>query len=87
MIALQPPKMINLTKFNNDPIVLNALFIERIEPTPDTVITLISGKKLLVKETTVVVKEMVTQYYKEIGMFTQVTAKLLHQREEGDGDE
>ena len=42
--------MIKITKFNtNDKeLVLNAELIETIEETPDTVITLLNGKKLIV---------------------------------------
>ena len=46
--------MIKLTKFNSDnrkgEFVLNAEVIETIEQTPDTVITLTNGKKLIVEE-------------------------------------
>ena len=47
--------MIKLTKFNSKTnkkgeFVLNAEIIETIEQTPDTVITLNNGKKLLVEE-------------------------------------
>ncbi|MDA3847157.1 MAG: flagellar FlbD family protein, partial [Vallitaleaceae bacterium] len=42
--------MINITKMNNQPILLNNDLIETIEETPDTVITLTTGKKLIVKE-------------------------------------
>jgi len=42
--------LIELTKFNDQKIVLNCDLIEIIEETPDTVVTLINGKKLIVKE-------------------------------------
>jgi flagellar protein FlbD len=42
--------MIILSRLNNKQFVLNAEFIETIEETPDTVITLTSGKKLMVKD-------------------------------------
>ena len=47
--------MIKLTKFKSDgdkqgEFILNAEMIETIEETPDTVITLNNGKKLLVEE-------------------------------------
>ena len=47
--------MIKLTKFNTKTnkkgeFVLNAEIIETIEQTPDTVITLTDGKKLIVEE-------------------------------------
>lgn len=46
-------KMIKVTRFNSDgegEIILNAEIIETIEQTPDTVITLTNGKKLIVEE-------------------------------------
>jgi len=43
--------MIQLTKLNQTPISLNAIYIERIESIPDTVVTLLSGKKVHVLET------------------------------------
>lgn len=47
--------MIKLTKFNSEAnnkgeFILNAEIIETIEQTPDTVITLTNGKKLIVEE-------------------------------------
>jgi flagellar protein FlbD len=41
--------MIALRKMNGQEMVLNADLIESIESTPDTVLTLTTGKKLLVK--------------------------------------
>lgn len=47
--------MIKLTKFNSEVnkkgvFILNAEIIETIEETPDTVVTLTNGKKLIVDE-------------------------------------
>jgi flagellar protein FlbD len=43
--------MIKLTKFNSkEEFILNADIIETIERTPDTVITLTNGKKVIVEE-------------------------------------
>lgn len=42
--------MIYITKFNHKLILLNNDLIESVEETPDTVITLTSGKKLIVQE-------------------------------------
>lgn len=42
--------MLNLTRLNGQKIVLNLDLIETMEETPDTVITLTTGKKLVVKE-------------------------------------
>jgi flagellar protein FlbD len=42
--------VIALRRLNNSEFVLNADFIETLEATPDTVISLINGKKLVVKD-------------------------------------
>ncbi len=42
--------MIRLTRLNGKQITINALLIETIEETPDTMITLVTGKKIMVLE-------------------------------------
>jgi len=42
--------MIKVTRFDHSELVVNAELIETVEATPDTVITLTSGKKLVVSE-------------------------------------
>ncbi len=42
--------MIYITKLNHDKVLLNNDLIERIEETPNTVITLTTGKKMVVIE-------------------------------------
>jgi flagellar protein FlbD len=42
--------MIQLTRINQTPIVLNSDLIEHVEVTPDTVVTLTGGQKFLVLE-------------------------------------
>ena len=54
--------MIELTKLQNQKIVVNAELIEFIESTPDTMITTTSGKKLIVKESVDEVIEKVIRY-------------------------
>lgn len=44
--------MIQLTRINHVPLVLNADLIEHLEQTPDTVISLTNGQKFVVLETT-----------------------------------
>ena len=58
--------MIEVTKLNEKKIVINADFIESIEETPDTVITLSNGKKVIVKESRQEAKNLVILYKKEI---------------------
>lgn len=43
--------MINLTRLNNTALTLNSDLIKYVEQNPDTVITLLNGEKLLVRET------------------------------------
>ena len=42
--------MIHVTRLNHVPLVLNSDLIEHIEATPDTVISLTNGQKLVVLE-------------------------------------
>ncbi|HLW89280.1 MAG TPA: flagellar FlbD family protein [Terriglobales bacterium] len=43
--------MIQLTRLNNKPLFVNADLIKFVEQSPDTLVTLISGEKLVVLET------------------------------------
>lgn len=58
--------MIDVTKMNGASITLNAELIEAVEETPDTVITLTSGKKVLVKESRQEIKDLVITYRQDI---------------------
>ena len=55
-------KMIDVTKVNGKKFTLNSRLIETIEETPDTVITLTTGKKIIVKESRQEVKNLVKLY-------------------------
>lgn len=58
--------MIEVTKINDVKITVNAELIEIVEETPDTVITLTNGKKIIVKEPRRQVNELVLSYKKEV---------------------
>ena len=58
--------MITLTHMNGKVFVLNAEVIETVEETPDTVITLINGKKLVVKENVEEIVNRVIEYKRKI---------------------
>ena len=58
--------MIFLTKLDGKEFLLNELMIESVTETPDTVITLTTGKKIIVKESRQEVKNLVKLYEKEI---------------------
>jgi flagellar protein FlbD len=54
--------MIELTRLNATPIVLNSDLIKTAEASPDTMLTLINGEKLIVRESTAEVVERVLVY-------------------------
>ncbi len=54
--------MIGLTKLNNQMFVVNADLIKFVEATPDTMLTLTTGERILVKESTEEVIRRVVQY-------------------------
>jgi flagellar protein FlbD len=57
--------MIEVTRTNSRKIVINAELIESVEATPDVVITLTNGHKILVKETINEIRDKVIEYRKK----------------------
>jgi flagellar protein FlbD len=58
--------MIYVTRLNHTSVVLNADLIEYIETTPDTVISLTTGQKLMVRETAEEIVARVVHYHRSI---------------------
>ncbi len=58
--------MIDVTRMSGKKFTLNAHLIETIEETPDTVISLTTGKKVIVKETRQEIVELAKLYRKQI---------------------
>ena len=58
--------MIPVTRINHVPLVLNSDLIEHIETTPDTVISLTSGAKLIVLESADEIVRRVVQFRRSI---------------------
>lgn len=58
--------MIHLTRINHVPLVLNSDLIEHIETTPDTVVSLTTGQKLLVLESADEIIDRVVQFRRAI---------------------
>jgi len=58
--------MIQLTRLNHLPLVLNSDLIEYIEVTPDTVITLTTGQKIMVGESAAEVVDRVVAFRRSI---------------------
>ncbi len=57
--------MIEVTKLNDTKILINAELIETVEETPDTVISFVTGKKIIVKESRQEVKNLVVLYKRD----------------------
>lgn len=58
--------MIELTRINHAPLILNSELIEHIETTPDTVISLTNGQKLVVLESAMEVKQKVVEFLRSV---------------------
>ena len=60
------PQMIDVTRLNGTKLTVNADLIETVEENPDTVISLINGKKIIVKEDRQEIKNLVKSYKRDI---------------------
>ncbi|MFH0775488.1 MAG: flagellar FlbD family protein [bacterium] len=65
--------MIELTRLNDKKFFLNPHLIETIEETPDTVITLNSGQRYVVREGLDKITEMTIKYRRSLGWPAQET--------------
>lgn len=59
--------MIKVTRLNGDGYLLNPHLIESIEGKPDTIITLVSGKKVVITETPAEILDEIVDYRKKLG--------------------
>lgn len=59
--------MISVTRLDGKQIIVNAFLIELVEATPDTVLSLTTGRKLLVREQVKEVVERAGLFFKEVG--------------------
>lgn len=69
--------MIKLTRFDKSQLLVNEDFIETIEATPDTVVSLSTGKKFTVRES---VEEIMNQ----VMAFRQQFSHVLKKEENGE---
>lgn len=74
--------MIVVRRLNGEPFGVNAEHIERIEETPDTVLTLLDGKKYIVLESLSEVLDLVVEYRAKILRISYAPAPPLD-REDG----
>jgi uncharacterized protein YlzI (FlbEa/FlbD family) len=58
--------MIQLTRLNNQPLMVNSDLIKFVERAPDTVLTLVSGEKIIVLESAEVVLEKIVAFRQSI---------------------
>ena len=58
--------MIQLTRLNNHPLVVNSDLIKFVEQSPDTVITLLSGEKIVVRESAPDVLDRVVRFRRSV---------------------
>jgi flagellar protein FlbD len=58
--------MIQLTRLNNHPLVVNSDLIKFVEQAPDTVITLVNGEKIVVHESAQDVLDRVVQFRRSV---------------------
>lgn len=58
--------MIKLRRHSGQPIMVNADLIEFLEATPDTVVTLMSGNKLVVLDTVDEIRDRIIEYKRRI---------------------
>lgn len=61
--------MIKVTRLSGDPIYINSALIEFIEETPDTMVTLTTGKKLIIKEHVEEVIKSILEYHAKISQY------------------
>ena len=63
--------MVKLTRLNGSEFTLNAELIVFIEECPDTVISLTTGQKILVRESATEIKEKVICYKRQVVMINR----------------
>lgn len=62
--------MIKLTRFNGTVLLINENFIETVEETPDTVVSMQNGHRYFVKETINEICSLTAQFRRECNRFS-----------------
>lgn len=80
--------MIQLTRLNHTTVSINSDLIKLVEQSPDTVITLLNGEKILVRETAEQILDRIVQFRRRVlaGM-NGWSAPVTHQEQESSGAE
>jgi flagellar protein FlbD len=58
--------MIQLTRLNNHPLAVNSDLIKFVEQSPDTVITLVNGEKIVVRESAQDVMARIVEFRRSV---------------------
>lgn len=58
--------MIRVHRLNNQEFLINCELVEFVEETPNTVISMVSGRKLVVSETSEEIQRLIIEYKKKI---------------------
>lgn len=58
--------MIRVHRLNNQEFLINCELIEFVEETPNTVVSMMSGRKLVVSETTEELEQQIIEYKRKI---------------------
>ncbi len=77
--------MITVTRFNGSVFVVNSDLIETIEATPDTVITLVTGKKYVVQEKVEEVIEKIIEFRRRSGITRVLIQEISSERGKENG--
>jgi flagellar protein FlbD len=78
--------MIYVTRLNHKPLVLNSDLIEQIEMTPDTVISLTTGEKIMVLESSDELLERVVNFRRSIAAGLCTPARVVNRVSPGETD-
>lgn len=62
--------MVEITRLNGRKLMINALLIEQIEETPDTLVTLTTGKKIVVREKAGQLVSLIIDFHRSIGVYS-----------------
>jgi len=62
--------MIQLTRLNNQLLVVNSELVKFIERSPDTVLTLVTGEKVVVRESIEVILQKIVEFRRRIAART-----------------
>ena len=76
--------MVELTRFNGSTFTVNSDLIETIESTPDTVVSLLTGRKYIVRESVEEIIEKIIHFRKLSGISKILVRNLDSNRQMGE---